>query len=52
MVLTPAGLRFHGRTIPCAIGKAGLTAAKREGDGATPKRAVTRVTRKTVPLFA
>lgn len=36
MVLTPAGLRFHGRTIPCAIGKAGLTAAKREGDGATP----------------
>ena len=36
MVLTPMGLRFQGRVIPCAIGKTGLTPAKREGDGATP----------------
>lgn len=36
MVLTPMGLRFSGRVIPCAIGKTGVTAAKREGDGATP----------------
>lgn len=36
MVLTPSGLRFAGRVIPCAIGRAGVSAAKREGDGATP----------------
>lgn len=36
MVLTPMGLRFSGRVIPCAIGKTGVTATKREGDGATP----------------
>lgn len=36
MVLTPMGLRFLGRVFPCAIGKAGVTAAKREGDKATP----------------
>lgn len=36
MVLTPAGLRFAGRLIPCSIGRAGVSAAKREGDGATP----------------
>ncbi len=36
LVLTPAGLRFCGRIFPCSIGRAGLTAAKREGDGATP----------------
>lgn len=36
MVLTPQGLRFAGRLIPCAIGKTGVTARKREGDGATP----------------
>ena len=36
MVLTPRGLRFHGRLFPCTIGKGGVTRAKREGDGATP----------------
>ena len=36
MVLTPMGLRFGGRVIPCAIGKGGLVSTKREGDGATP----------------
>ncbi|TNJ46308.1 L,D-transpeptidase [Phaeobacter sp. B1627] len=36
LVLTPAGLRFRGRTLPCSIGKGGITDAKREGDGATP----------------
>jgi len=30
------GVRFHGRLIPCAIGRGGVTRAKREGDGATP----------------
>jgi L,D-peptidoglycan transpeptidase YkuD (ErfK/YbiS/YcfS/YnhG family) len=29
-------LRFHGQTLRCAIGKGGLRADKREGDGATP----------------
>jgi L,D-peptidoglycan transpeptidase YkuD (ErfK/YbiS/YcfS/YnhG family) len=43
MVLTPMGLRFLGRIIPCAIGKGGLSGKKREGDGATP-RGVHRVT--------
>lgn len=32
----PQGLRFFGRTYPCTIGKGGLSARKREGDGATP----------------
>ena len=36
MVLTPQGLRFLGRVIPCSIGRAGITPAKREGDHATP----------------
>lgn len=36
MVLTPQGLRFRGRVIPCSIGRGGITAAKAEGDGATP----------------
>ena len=36
MVLTPMGLRFQGRVIPCSIGKGGIKAEKREGDGATP----------------
>lgn len=36
MVLTPLGLRFRGRVYPCTIGRGGLTADKREGDGATP----------------
>lgn len=36
LVLTPKGIRFWGRVFPCAIGKGGLSDAKREGDGATP----------------
>jgi L,D-peptidoglycan transpeptidase YkuD (ErfK/YbiS/YcfS/YnhG family) len=36
LVLTPLGLRFRGRRYPAVIGRGGLTAAKREGDGATP----------------
>ena len=36
LVLTPMGLRFLGRRFPCSIGRGGLTACKREGDGATP----------------
>lgn len=36
LVLTPLGLRFKGRRYPCSIGRGGLSAAKREGDGATP----------------
>lgn len=36
MVLTPRGLRFWGRTLPCTVGRGGVCADKREGDGATP----------------
>ncbi|MGC9369087.1 MAG: L,D-transpeptidase family protein [Paracoccaceae bacterium] len=36
LVLTPMGLRFLGRRLPCSIGRGGITADKREGDGATP----------------
>ena len=36
MVLTPTGLRFRGRRFPVSRGKGGLSAEKREGDGATP----------------
>lgn len=36
LVLTPRGVRFLGRVFPCAIGKGGISADKREGDGATP----------------
>lgn len=37
MVLTPMGLRFGGRVLPCSIGKGGLVRDKHEGDGATPR---------------
>ncbi len=37
LVLTSRGLRFQGVTIPCVIGRNGLTSAKREGDSATPR---------------
>jgi L,D-peptidoglycan transpeptidase YkuD (ErfK/YbiS/YcfS/YnhG family) len=37
LVVTPRGLRFLGRTFPCSIGRNGLTDAKREGDGCTPR---------------
>lgn len=36
LVLTPTGLRFRGHRYPCTIGRGGLSARKREGDGATP----------------
>lgn len=29
-------LRFAGRTVPCVLGRSGVTRLKREGDGATP----------------
>lgn len=35
--MTRWGLRGFGRRIPCAIGRGGISAAKREGDGATPR---------------
>lgn len=34
--LTRWGARFRGRRFACAIGRGGISAAKREGDGATP----------------
>jgi len=37
LVLTPRGLRFQGVTYPCTLGRSGVTARKREGDGATPR---------------
>jgi L,D-peptidoglycan transpeptidase YkuD (ErfK/YbiS/YcfS/YnhG family) len=37
LVLTRQGVRFQGQTYPCTIGKTGLTARKKEGDGATPR---------------
>ena len=36
MVLTRQGLLWRGRLFPCSIGRAGVTATKREGDHATP----------------
>lgn len=36
LTLTRQGLRFQGRMLPCSIGRGGITAQKREGDGATP----------------
>lgn len=36
IVVTPMGARFRGRVFPCTIGKGGIRADKREGDGATP----------------
>ena len=36
MVLTPRGLSYLGHIFPCSIGRGGLSATKREGDGATP----------------
>ena len=37
LVLTPRGLRFQGHIYPCTIGRGGVSAQKREGDGATPR---------------
>ena len=36
LVVTPRGLRFHGHLFPCSIGRGGVSARKKEGDGATP----------------
>ncbi|PCJ06429.1 MAG: hypothetical protein COB16_13175 [Rhodobacteraceae bacterium] len=36
LVLTPRGVRFGGHLLPCTIGKGGISATKREGDGVTP----------------
>jgi L,D-peptidoglycan transpeptidase YkuD (ErfK/YbiS/YcfS/YnhG family) len=36
LVLTPTGLHFAGRRFACTIGRGGIRADKREGDGATP----------------
>lgn len=36
LLLTPMGVRFRDRRFACAIGRGGITADKREGDGATP----------------
>lgn len=36
MVVTPMGLRFAGRMFACTVGRGGIRADKREGDGATP----------------
>ncbi len=35
-MLTPTGLRYGGVTLPCSIGRGGITHNKREGDLATP----------------
>ena len=37
LVLTRLGLRFQNRLYPCSVGRAGLSAHKSEGDGATPR---------------
>lgn len=34
--VSPRGASFAGRRFPCALGRSGLTADKREGDGSTP----------------
>lgn len=36
LIASTAGLRFHGRSFPCAIGRGGITSDKHEGDGASP----------------
>ncbi|MEM8553736.1 MAG: L,D-transpeptidase family protein [Pseudomonadota bacterium] len=36
IVVTRWGARAFGRRLPCAVGRGGITADKREGDGATP----------------
>lgn len=37
LVLMPTHVRFMNRRFPCTIGRGGLTDAKVEGDGATPR---------------
>ncbi len=37
LVVSPRGLRFMGRYLPCTIGRNGITDDKKEGDLASPK---------------
>ena len=37
LVVTGRTLRHSGRRYPCTVGRGGITDAKREGDGATPR---------------
>lgn len=61
LVLTPTGLRFMGRSLPVSIGRGGIRADKREGDGATPAGThriigllyrADRIARATLPPWA
>ncbi len=36
MVVTKWGARFHGRHIPCSVGRGGIGPEKSEGDGVSP----------------
>jgi L,D-peptidoglycan transpeptidase YkuD (ErfK/YbiS/YcfS/YnhG family) len=36
LVVGPWGARFLGRRLPCAVGRGGIGAKRREGDGVTP----------------
>ncbi len=51
-------VQFKGRAVPCALGRAGITAGKREGDGATPaglfplRRVLYRADRGAAPTTA
>lgn len=36
IVVNRWGARFSGRSLPCTVGRGGITTAKQEGDGATP----------------
>jgi L,D-peptidoglycan transpeptidase YkuD (ErfK/YbiS/YcfS/YnhG family) len=40
LVVDRWGARFRGRRMPCALGRGGVSAAKREGDGASPAGAL------------
>lgn len=40
MVVTRWGARYRGRLLPCALGRGGISTAKREGDSATPAGAM------------
>lgn len=61
IVVTRQGARFLGRNFPCATGRGGFTACKREGDGVTPlgsHRIITllyrpdRIAARTLPGWA
>lgn len=41
LVVTPWGARGFGRRFACALGRGGFSRFKREGDGATPRAALT-----------